>query len=103
MKLFHILATAGVATLLIGCGGSRPLMSFEYASASESKIDSRNAKSYGEVKSSCVSAGQNDLGLMETAVAEAVAQTPGATFLKEPKFVTFGSCISVSGTAMGPQ
>lgn len=103
MKLSSGLLAIGASALLFGCASSKPVISFEYASATETKIDSQNAKDYGTVTSECVSAGENGFGLMETAVSKALAQIPGATFIKEPRFSSMGNCISVTGTAMGPQ
>jgi|GEM_PF-6529197 len=107
MKSLKIIAAAAAMSMLVGCGGTmatRPLLSFEYASATQSKIDSRAAKSMGEVKSQCLLQGTADYGLMESAVIDALAQAPGATFIKEPKFVQGDrNCVQVSGTAMGPQ
>jgi hypothetical protein len=102
MKLLKIIAATSAMAMLIGCGGTKPLISFEYASATEYKIDSKNSKDMGVVKSTCISAGENGMGLMETAVANALAQTPGATYIKEAKFSTGANCVEVTGTAMGP-
>jgi hypothetical protein len=100
----HLLLAALASVFVMSCAvSSKPLMNLEYVSATENKVDTQNAKEYGTVQSECVSQGEGDFGLMETAVTKALAKAPGATFLKEAKFSTRGACVEVTGTAMGPQ
>lgn len=101
MKLFKVIVACAAASAFFGCASRVPLLSLEYVSAKESKVNTRNAKSYGNAESACISVGKDGYGLMETAVNDALSKTPGATFLKDAKFTTTNTCVQVNGIAMG--
>ena len=95
------LITLGLSAIfLASCAVQRPLMDFTYVSTKIKKLPETPPEKLGEVESEWICQGKDGLGLMETAVNEALTKVGGnATYLKDASFTQKGSCVMVSGVA----
>ena len=85
---------------LAGCATQRPLMDFTYVSTKISQLPSTPPEKVGTVQSDWVCQGEDGLGLMETAVNQALNTVADeATYLKNASFTQKGGCVMVSGEA----
>ena len=86
--------------ILAGCATQRPLMDFTYVSTKIAQLPSTPPEKLGDVQSDWVCNGKDGLGLMETAVNQALNNIDGrATYLKNASFSEKGGCVMVSGEA----
>ena len=86
--------------LLSGCATQRPLMDFTYVSTQITQLPSTPPEKLGDVQSEWICQGKDGLGLMETAVNDALSKANGGpTYIKNASFSQKGSCVMVSGEA----
>jgi len=97
--LKSLIATVFLLNLAMGCTAPREhLMDFTYVSTSVKKIDAEG-EGLGDVESDEICTGGENLGLIGTAVDNALSKADGAAYLKDATVYTQGSCIVVDGTA----
>ena len=91
----------GLTTIfLTGCAVQRPLMDFTYVSTKIKHLPESPPEKLGDVQSEWICQGKDGLGLMETAVNEALTKVSGnATYLKNASFTQKGTCVMVVGEA----
>ena len=88
------------ALLLSGCAVQRPLMDFTYVSTQLNQLPATAPEKLGDVKSEWICQGKDGLGLMETAVNDALSNANGGpTYIKNASFSKKGNCVMVSGEA----
>ena len=94
------LLPAAAAILFGGCATVSPLMDFTYVSTQISELPSTPAEKVGDVESEWICNGKDGLGLMETAVNDALGKASGnPTYIKNASFTQKGGCVMVSGEA----
>ena len=99
---YIILSILFISLLTMFCGCSqtmRTLFEFKYVTTKSKIINTANGKKLKNVKSEMVCKGDDGLGLMETAVNNALSKAKGATYLKDASFISKGDCVQVSGEA----
>ena len=88
------------ALLLSACAVQRPLMDFTYVSTQITQLPSTPPQKLGDVTSEWVCKGKDGLGLMETAVNDALSKASGnPTYMKNASFTQKGNCVMVTGEA----
>jgi hypothetical protein len=99
LTLKSLIATVFLLNLAMGCTAPREhLMDFTYVSTSVKKIDAEG-EGLGDVESDEICIGEDNLGLIGTAVDNALSKADGAAYLKDATVYTQGRCVVVDGTA----
>ena len=99
-RIATLFSVAAAVALTTACSTKVALLDVAYVSSKRTKIDTEAGEKVGFVESERVCFGENGLGLMETAVENALTIAgQGASYLKNASFSQDGSCVSVSGDA----
>lgn len=94
------LGIVGSFVLLVGCATKKPLMDFTYVSTKQKQVEPASGQKIATVESDWICKGKEGLGLMETAVNNALEKAGnGATYLKNASFSQKGNCVMASGDA----